>query len=67
MDTNELRKAANYSIFIAVDTTDKNMAQEISGKLNRAAYEIDRLRNIIISALDASTLDEVENILNKVI
>ena len=67
MDTNELRKAANYSIFIAVDTTDKNMAQEISGKLNRAAYEIDMLRDAIISALDVPTLDVVKDILNEVV
>jgi len=67
MDTDELRKAANYIIFIAVDTTDKNMAQIISDKLNCAAYEIDRLRNAIISASGASTLDEVKNILNEVI
>jgi len=67
MDTDELRKAANYIIFIAVDTTDKNMAQVISDKLNHAAHEIDRLRNAIISVLGASTLDEVKDILNKVI
>jgi len=67
MDTDELRKAANYIIFIAVDTTDKNMAQIISDKLNHAAYEIDRLRKAIISALHTSTLDEVKSILNKVV
>ena len=66
MDTNELRKAASY-IFSAMDIRDKNKTELISGKLNHAAYEIDRLRDAIISALDASTLDEVENILNKVV
>jgi len=66
MNTDELRKAASY-IFLAVDNANKKVAQEISGKLNHAAYEIDRLRTVIISALDAPTLDEVENILNKVV
>ena len=66
MDTSELRKAASY-IFLAADKADKNMVQEISEKLNGAAYEIDRLRNAIISASGASTLDEVKDILNKVI
>lgn len=41
MNTAELRKAAKC-IFLAVE---ENIAQDIADKLNKAAHEIDRLRN----------------------
>lgn len=52
MQTEELRKAA-VAVFAA---TDENVAQDIAGKLNGAADEIDDLRGKLNTA--EQTLDQ---------